>query len=96
MPRDRLVAITGPGRFHPVRRPQRYLRCTLIERVHLDQTEVEITSKRGSAVLMSKGEYDSLIETTYLLRSPKNARRLMNALDQVRAGEVEERGLVDP
>jgi len=45
---------------------------------------------------MSKGEYDSLIETTYLLRSPKNARRLMNALDQVRAGEVEERGLVDP
>jgi antitoxin YefM len=68
----------------------------LIERVNLDQTEVEITSKRGSAVLMSKDEYDSLIETTYLLRSPKNARRLMNALDQARAGAVEERGLVEP
>ena len=68
----------------------------LIERVNLDQTEVEITSKRGSAVLMSKDEYDSLIETTYLLRSPENARRLMNALDQARAGSVEERGLVEP
>ncbi|MDR5698876.1 type II toxin-antitoxin system Phd/YefM family antitoxin [Agromyces aerolatus] len=68
----------------------------LIERVNLDQTEVEITSKRGSAVLMSKDEYDSLIETTYLLRSPKNARRLMNALDQARAGTAEERGLVEP
>ena len=28
----------------------------LIERVNLDHTEVEITSKRGSAVLMSKEE----------------------------------------
>ena len=35
----------------------------LIERVNLDQTEVEITSKRGSAVLMSKDEYDSLLGT---------------------------------
>lgn len=68
----------------------------LIERVNLDRTEVEITSKRGSAVLMSKDEYDSLIETTYLLRSPKNVRRLMSALDQARAGAVEERGLVEP
>ena len=39
----------------------------LIERVNLDQTEVEITSKRGSAVLMSKDEYDSLVETAPLV-----------------------------
>lgn len=68
----------------------------LIERVNLDRTEVEITSKRGSAVLMSKAEYDSLVETSYLLRSPENARRLLGALDKARAGEVEERELVDP
>ncbi|WP_317451742.1 type II toxin-antitoxin system prevent-host-death family antitoxin [Microbacterium sp. NIBRBAC000506063] len=43
----------------------------LIERVNLDHTEVEITSRRGSAVLMSKDEYDSLVETSYLLRSPR-------------------------
>ncbi len=56
----------------------------LIERVNLDRTEVEIVSKRGSAVLMSKGEYDALVETSYLLRSPANARRLGAALDSVR------------
>lgn len=36
----------------------------LIEGVNLDHTEVEITSKRGSAVLMSKDEYDALVETS--------------------------------
>ena len=67
----------------------------LIERVNLDQTEVEITSKRGSAVLMSKDEYDSLIETSYLLRSPENARRLLSAMEHARAGEVAEHELLD-
>jgi antitoxin YefM len=65
----------------------------LIERVNLDQTEVEITSKRGSAVLMSKDEYDSLLETTYLLRSPKDARRLIDAIESVHAGDVVEHEL---
>lgn len=68
----------------------------LIERVNLDHTEIEITSKRGSAVLMSKDEYDSLVETSYLLRSPKNARRLLNALASARDGEVEEHDLLEP
>lgn len=56
----------------------------LIERVNLDGTEVEILSKRGSAVLMSRAEYDALMETSYLLSSPVNARRLISALDSVR------------
>ena len=68
----------------------------LIERVNLDHDEVEITSKRGSAVLMSKSEYDALIETAYLLRSPKNARRLLDALEAARAGAVSEHELIDP
>ncbi len=68
----------------------------LIERVNLDQTEVEITSKRGSAVLMSKDEYDALVETSYLLRSPKNAQRLLSALEAARAGQAVEHGLVEP
>jgi antitoxin YefM len=67
----------------------------LIERVNLDHTEVEITSKRGSAVLMSKDEYDSLVETSYLLRSPKNARRLLAALEQAQSGAVVERDLLE-
>lgn len=65
----------------------------LIERVNRDQTEVEITSKRGSAVLMSKDEYDSLLETAYLLRSPKNARRLIDAIEAARSGNTTEHDL---
>ncbi|GAC1459285.1 MAG: type II toxin-antitoxin system prevent-host-death family antitoxin [Pseudarthrobacter sp.] len=68
----------------------------LIERVNLDHTEVEITSKRGSAVLMSKEEYDALVETTHLLRSPKNAQRLLSSLSAVRNGQVTEHELTDP
>ncbi|MDN3935687.1 type II toxin-antitoxin system prevent-host-death family antitoxin [Arthrobacter sp. YD4] len=56
----------------------------LIEQVNLDQTEVEIISKLGSAVLMSKEAYDALVETSYLLSSPANAHRLMSALESVR------------
>jgi antitoxin YefM len=56
----------------------------LIERINLDHTEVEILSKRGSAVLMSKDAYDALVETSYLLSSPANAHRLMSALESVR------------
>ncbi|MFK4763083.1 type II toxin-antitoxin system Phd/YefM family antitoxin [Microbacterium sp. ZW T5_45] len=68
----------------------------LIERVNLDHTEVEITSRRGSAVLMSKDEYDALVETAYLLRSPVNARRLLSALDSAREGETAEHDRIDP
>ncbi|WP_136050901.1 type II toxin-antitoxin system Phd/YefM family antitoxin [Microbacterium sp. K36] len=65
----------------------------LIERVNLDHSEVEITSRRGSAVLMSKAEYDSLVETSYLLRSPANAGRLLSALAAARDGDVSEHDL---
>ena len=56
----------------------------LIERVNLDRTEIEIVSKHGSAVLVSKDDYEALVETSYLLSSPANARRLMAALQSVR------------
>jgi antitoxin YefM len=68
----------------------------LIERVNLDRTEVEIVSKHGSAVLMSKDEYDALVETSYLLRSPANAHRLMSALESVRDVEEAEHKLLGP
>lgn len=68
----------------------------IIERVNLDHTEVEITSKRGSAVLMSKEEYDALVETTHLLRSPKNAQRLLAALNSAREDKAIEHDLIEP
>jgi antitoxin YefM len=59
----------------------------LIERVNLDRTAIEIVSKRGSVVLMSKDEYDGLVETSYLLSSPVNAHRLVSALQSARRGK---------
>lgn len=65
----------------------------LIEQVNDDHTAVEITSERGSAVLMSRADDDALQETAYLLRSPAKARRLLESLGQARAGQGEEREL---
>lgn len=67
----------------------------LIEQVNDDHTAVEITSKRGSAVLMSRADYDALQETAYLLRAPANARRLLESLEQARTGQRDERVLSD-
>lgn len=52
----------------------------LLEQVNTDHEPVRITSKGGDAVLMSADDYDSWQETVYLLRSPENARRLMEAV----------------
>jgi len=65
----------------------------LIERVNDDHTPVEIVSKRGNAVLVSKEDWDAIMETNYLLRSPANARRLMESVEQWRAGNAAERDL---
>ncbi|MCK9896315.1 type II toxin-antitoxin system Phd/YefM family antitoxin [Frankia sp. AgB32] len=63
----------------------------LIEKVNTDHTPVEIVSKRGNAVLVSKEDWDAIVETSYLLRSPANARRLMESVEQWRAGGAVER-----
>jgi len=59
----------------------------LLEQVNTDHEPVRITSKAGDAVLMSADDYDSWQETVYLLRSPENARRLMEAVARDRAGD---------
>ena len=61
----------------------------LIEQVNNDRQPVEITSKGGDAVLISRADFDALSETAFLLRVPANARRLLDSLAQARAGERE-------
>lgn len=58
----------------------------LIQQVIDDHAPVRISSKVGDAVLMSADDYDSWQETIYLLRSPANARRLMQAVARDKAG----------
>lgn len=57
----------------------------LLEQVNTDHEPVRITSRAGDAVLMSAADYDSWQETVYLLRSPENARRLMEAVARDKA-----------
>ena len=49
--------------------------------------EIVIISRRGAneVALVAAEELSSLLETAHLLRSPKNAARLMTALDRARA-----------
>jgi len=58
----------------------------LIERVNDDHNPIRISSRSGDVVLMSADDYDAWQETVYLLRSPANARRLMEAVARDRAG----------
>jgi antitoxin YefM len=59
----------------------------LIQQVNDDRQPIEITSKHGDAVLLSRADYDALTETAFLLRVPANAQRLLESLAQARAGE---------
>ncbi|MFT0610149.1 type II toxin-antitoxin system Phd/YefM family antitoxin [Rhodococcus qingshengii] len=68
---------------------------SLLEAVIVEQKVVQINSTSGSAILMSKAEYDSEGETAYLMASPANARRLLDSLDSVRRGEAKERELIE-
>ena len=65
----------------------------LLEQVNTDHEPVRITSKAGDAVLMSADDYDSWQETVYLLRSPENARRLMEAVARDKTSQPTAAGL---
>jgi len=52
-------------------------------------------SGEASVVMLSLEDYKSLEETAYLLRSPKNARRLIEAIAELERGGGAERDLAD-
>jgi len=67
----------------------------LIQRVNEDHAAVEVVSKHGNAVIMSKDDYDAITETAYLLRNAANAERLLEAIERARRGEFEQHDLLD-
>jgi antitoxin YefM len=60
----------------------------LLQQVNDDHVPVRINSKSGDVVLMSAEDFDSWQETIYLLRSPANARRLMEAVARDKSGQA--------
>ena len=58
-----------------------------MEKVCDDHEPIVITRKsEGAVVMLSLADYESLEETTYLLRSPKNVKRLLESLSQLEEG----------
>ncbi len=59
-----------------------------LDAVCADHEPLRVERKNGEAVIVvSEADYAALEETAYLLRSPENARRLVNALHGDRAGD---------
>ncbi len=48
-----------------------------------------------SVVMLSLSDYKALEETAYLLRSPKNAKRLLESILELESGKGAERELLD-
>ena len=67
-----------------------------MENVCNDHAPVIITRKKtGSVVIMSLEDYEALEETAYLLRSPKNTKRLIESITQLENGKGTERELLE-
>ncbi len=67
-----------------------------MEKVCDDHAPVIITRKnQRSVVMIALEDYQSLEETAYLLRSPTNARRLLEAVAELEAGGGTQRELVE-
>ena len=67
-----------------------------MDKVCDDHAPVIITRKAAKpVVMMSLDDYEALEETAYLLRSPKNARRLLESIVQLEADKGTERELAE-
>lgn len=61
-----------------------------------DREEVVITrAGHDPVVIVSLDDYESLRETAYLMRSPTNARRLLDAMERLEGGRGEVHDLVE-
>lgn len=70
--------------------------ASLMDRV-TDDLEVVVIKRRGHkpVAMIDTAELSSLMETEYLFRSPKNAARLMKALERAEAGTTKPSTLED-
>ncbi len=64
-----------------------------IESVVRDRTPVIIRKKKDSVVMMCLEDYEAWAETVYLLKSPKNAERLLSSISELERGDAVEKSL---
>ncbi|MCQ8117341.1 type II toxin-antitoxin system Phd/YefM family antitoxin [Methylomonas rosea] len=67
-----------------------------MDKVCADHAPIIITRKSESPVVMlSLEDFQAMEETTYLLRSPANARRLLESIAELESGRGTERELIE-
>ena len=70
--------------------------ASTLDKVNEDHRPVLITRQNGKpAVVMSLEDFHAYEETAYLMASPKNAERLNQAIAEVEAGKVIQKGLIE-
>lgn len=68
----------------------------VLDAVTQDREEIVITrSGHEPVVMLSLDDFESLKETAYLMRSPANARRLLDAMERLEGGEGEAHELLE-
>ncbi len=67
----------------------------VLDAVVADSEEIVITrAGHEPVVIVSLAEYESLKETAHLMRSPQNARRILDAIERLEAGTGQQHELV--
>jgi antitoxin YefM len=68
----------------------------VLDSVVEDREEVVITrAGHDPVVIVALADFESMRETAYLMRSPTNARRLLDAMERLEAGDGVPHDLVD-
>ena len=71
--------------------------ASYMEGVCDDRTPLFVTRQNArSVVLISEEDYEGLMETVHLLKSPANASRLLRSIKEADDGKVTDRELVEP
>jgi antitoxin YefM len=68
----------------------------IMDKVTDDRAPILITRQAGqTVVMMSLQDFNALEEIAYLMRSPKNAKRLMESIEQLAVSGGKSRDLID-
>lgn len=69
----------------------------LMDEVCDSRAPLTITRQNArSVVMMSEDDYEGLMETVHLLRSPANAARLLQSIQQADSGQLVEHDPIEP
>ena len=62
-----------------------------------DRTPLVVTRQNArSVVMLSEEEYEGLVETVHLLKSPANAARLLRSISEANEDKLVKRELIEP